>query len=165
MDWSLPGSSGHGILQGRILEWVPISSSRGPSPLRDRTQVSCIVIRPFALWSEAPPSGGNVTSISVMMVAPWDRCPQSQDGETCGHTRNTGQSRRVKFCPSQDRQVGGSVREQPCDLLSLSQTQGSSWPSVLTVQATGTESISDLIRPNNPGFVLEGFVPEFPVGF
>ena len=54
MDWSLPGSSGHGILQGRILEWVAISSSRGPSPLQDRTQVSCIVIRPFALWSEAP---------------------------------------------------------------------------------------------------------------
>ena len=31
MDCSLPGSSVHGILQARILEWVPISSSRGSS--------------------------------------------------------------------------------------------------------------------------------------
>ena len=29
MDCSLPGSSVHGILQARILEWVAISSSRG----------------------------------------------------------------------------------------------------------------------------------------
>ena len=29
MDFSLPGSSSHGILQARILEWVVISFSRG----------------------------------------------------------------------------------------------------------------------------------------
>ena len=29
MDYSLPGSSVHGILQARILEWVAIPSSRG----------------------------------------------------------------------------------------------------------------------------------------
>ena len=29
MDYSLPGSSVHGISQVRILEWVAISSSRG----------------------------------------------------------------------------------------------------------------------------------------
>ena len=38
MDCSPPGSSVHGILQARILEWVAISSSRGSSqPSRDRT--------------------------------------------------------------------------------------------------------------------------------
>ena len=37
MDCSLPGSSVHGILQARILEWVAISSSRGCSWLRDWT--------------------------------------------------------------------------------------------------------------------------------
>ena len=42
MDCSPPGSSVHGILQARILEWVSISSSRGSSPPRDRTWVSCI---------------------------------------------------------------------------------------------------------------------------
>ena len=31
MDCSLPGSSVHGILPARILEWVAISSSRGIS--------------------------------------------------------------------------------------------------------------------------------------
>ena len=35
-------STVHGILQGRILEWVAISFSRGSSQPRDRTQVSCI---------------------------------------------------------------------------------------------------------------------------
>ena len=34
------GSSVHGILQARTLEWVPIPFSRGSSLLRDRTCVS-----------------------------------------------------------------------------------------------------------------------------
>ena len=37
MDCSLSGSSIHGILQARILEWVVISSSRGSSWPRDQT--------------------------------------------------------------------------------------------------------------------------------
>ena len=44
---SLPGSSVHGILQARILEWVVIPFSRGPSPPRDQTWVSCIAGRFF----------------------------------------------------------------------------------------------------------------------
>ena len=31
MDCSLPGTSDHGILQARILEWVDMLSSRGSS--------------------------------------------------------------------------------------------------------------------------------------
>ena len=42
MDCSLPGSSVHGILQTKILEWVAISYSRGSSQPRDPTHVSCI---------------------------------------------------------------------------------------------------------------------------
>ena len=42
MDCSLPGSSVHGIFQARILEWVAISFSRGPSQPRDPTQVACV---------------------------------------------------------------------------------------------------------------------------
>ena len=42
MDCSPPGSSVHGILQARILEWVAISFSRGSSQPRNRTQVSGI---------------------------------------------------------------------------------------------------------------------------
>ena len=56
MDCSPPGSSIHGILQARILEWVAISFSRGSSWPRDRTEVSCIAGRWFNLWAtrEAP---------------------------------------------------------------------------------------------------------------
>ena len=35
VDCSPPGSSVHGILQARILEWVAVSFSRGSSPPRD----------------------------------------------------------------------------------------------------------------------------------
>ena len=41
MDCSPPGSSVHGILQARILEWVAIRFSRGSFPPRDRSWVSC----------------------------------------------------------------------------------------------------------------------------
>ena len=51
MDCSLPGSSLHGILQARVLEWVAISFSRGSSWPRDQTQVSCISGRRFNLWA------------------------------------------------------------------------------------------------------------------
>ena len=39
VDCSQPGSSVHGILQARILEWVAISFFRGSSQPRDQTQV------------------------------------------------------------------------------------------------------------------------------
>ena len=51
MDCSLPGSSLHGILQARALEWGAIAFSRGSSWPRDRTQVSCIQGRCFNLWA------------------------------------------------------------------------------------------------------------------
>ena len=51
MDCCLPGSSVHGILQARILEWVAISFSRGSSRPRDRTWVSRISGRRFNLWA------------------------------------------------------------------------------------------------------------------
>ena len=42
MDCSPAGSSVHGILQARILEWVAMPFSRGSFQPRDRIQVSCI---------------------------------------------------------------------------------------------------------------------------
>ena len=39
MDGSSPGSSVHGILQARILEWTAMPSSRGSSLPRDQTHV------------------------------------------------------------------------------------------------------------------------------
>ena len=43
MDYSLPGSSVHGILQERLLEWVAMSSSKGSSWLRDQTHISYLL--------------------------------------------------------------------------------------------------------------------------
>jgi len=48
MDYSPPGSSVHGILQARILEWVAISYSRGSFQPRAQTcfsYISCIARR------------------------------------------------------------------------------------------------------------------------
>ena len=42
MDCSPPGSSVHGTVQARILEWVAIPFSRGSSQPRDWIEVSCI---------------------------------------------------------------------------------------------------------------------------
>ena len=39
----LPGSSVHGTLQARTLQWVAILSSRGSSQPRDWAQVSCLL--------------------------------------------------------------------------------------------------------------------------
>ena len=52
VDCSPPGSSVHGILQARILEWVAISFSRGSSWPRDGSQVSRIACRRFTVWTE-----------------------------------------------------------------------------------------------------------------
>ena len=51
MDCSPPGSSVHGLLQARILEWVAIPFSRGSSWLKDRAWVSCIASRFFTVWA------------------------------------------------------------------------------------------------------------------
>ena len=42
VDYSPPGSSVHGILQARILEWIAIPSSRGSSQPSDQTHISHI---------------------------------------------------------------------------------------------------------------------------
>ena len=59
MDCSPPGSSVHGILQARILEWAAVS--RGSSRSRDRTQVSHVAGGFFTIWTT--------------MEAPWDWIP------------------------------------------------------------------------------------------
>ena len=51
MVCSLSSSSAHGILQARILEWVAIPFSRGPSQIRYQILVSCIADRFFTIWA------------------------------------------------------------------------------------------------------------------
>ena len=60
MDYSLPGSSAHGIFQASTLEWVAISFSKGIPKPRDRTHVfyvTCIgrrVLLPLAPSGKEP---------------------------------------------------------------------------------------------------------------
>ena len=69
MYCSLPGSSLHGILQARVLEWIAISFSKGSSRPRDRTRVSRVPGRCFNLWAtrEAP----SFLRPSWMEESPW----------------------------------------------------------------------------------------------
>ena len=50
MDYSLPGSSVHGILQARILKWVTMPFSKGSSQPRDRTQESNLRLLHLLHW-------------------------------------------------------------------------------------------------------------------
>ena len=74
MACNLPGSSLHGILQARILEWGAISSSRGSFWPRNRTCISCIVSciagRFFTnspTW-EAPDSSYLITTLFFYLI-------------------------------------------------------------------------------------------------
>ena len=49
MHCSLPGSSVHGMLQARIMEWVAIPFSKGSCQPRDQAWVSCIAGRFFTV--------------------------------------------------------------------------------------------------------------------
>ena len=71
MDDSPPGSSVHGILQAKILEWVAIPSSRVSSQCRDRTWVSP-ALQADSLPSEPPgePTGINPEWIKDLNVRP-----------------------------------------------------------------------------------------------
>ena len=51
MNCSPPGSSVHGMLQARILEWVAIPFSKRSFQPWDRTWVSCITGRFFTVWT------------------------------------------------------------------------------------------------------------------
>ena len=60
------GYTVHGILQGRILEWVAFPFSRGSSQPRDRTQVSCIAGRFFISWATVKPWSTRVGRLSLL---------------------------------------------------------------------------------------------------
>ena len=69
MDCSSPGSSVHGILQERIVEWVAVSFSRGSSQPRDWTQVSYTTGRFFTIWATREAQDFLKTSINSFQPA------------------------------------------------------------------------------------------------
>ena len=67
MDYSLPDFSVHGTSQARILEWVAIYFSRGPSQPRHPTQVSCITGGFFIIWTTT--EAHNCVCIYIQIMA------------------------------------------------------------------------------------------------
>ena len=66
MDCSPPGSSVHGILQARILEWIATPHSSGSFQPKDRTQVSLIAGRFFTSWTTREVKNTGVGSLSLL---------------------------------------------------------------------------------------------------
>ena len=63
IDCTPPGSSVHGILQARILEWVAMPSSRGSSHPRYQTLdscISCIGRKRLYHWTKAAQTAGQL---------------------------------------------------------------------------------------------------------
>ena len=101
MDCSLPGSSVHGILQARILEWVAFPSSRGSSQPRDQTQVYHIVGRFFTSWA-------------TREAQKWKR-----KSEKAGLTLNIEKPQIMASRPINSRQTDGEIMETVRDFLFL----------------------------------------------
>ena len=80
MDCSLPGSSVHEIFQAWVLEWVAISSSRGSSQPRDRTQASHIVGRCFTIWATREVRGAELYAIICRVHHVKARLDEAQTG-------------------------------------------------------------------------------------
>ena len=77
MDCSLPGSSVHGILQARILNWVAIFSSKGFFQLRDQAYAFCIfcigkqILYHWAIWeARGECTNRNKHIYAIMMASP-----------------------------------------------------------------------------------------------
>ena len=76
-DSSLPGSSVHGILQTRILEWVAVPSSRGSSRPRDGTHTSYVsrIGRQVLYHQRHLGSPGGVMCVYKFTLATFCHCP------------------------------------------------------------------------------------------
>ena len=72
MDYSLPVSSAHGILQARTLEWVAMCSSRGSSGPRDRSNLHLSHLLHWQMVSLplAPPKKPNILECVLKMNVP-----------------------------------------------------------------------------------------------
>ena len=75
--WTPPGSSVHGILQARILEWVAMPSSRGSSQPKDQTHDSCIgrqVLYNCTIWEAQDVTITNFQIYCTFLKFRWTLC-------------------------------------------------------------------------------------------
>ena len=69
MNGSLPGSSVHGILQARIVEWIAMLSSKESSQPRDQTHISYIsCMNRQILYEETSGEPSNFVTIMIIKL-------------------------------------------------------------------------------------------------
>ena len=75
-DYSLPGYSVQGISQARILKWIVISFSRGPSQPRNRTKPGSLVSPVLAgrFFTTDPPGKPHGSSKEMFMCLGFQLC-------------------------------------------------------------------------------------------
>ena len=109
LDCSSPGSSVHGILQARILEWTAIFFSRRSSWPRDLTPVSCITGGFFTIFTvelcgtvikKPPISVGDLRDVGLIPGSgrspgggKWQTTPVFLPGKSHGQRRPVGYRR------------------------------------------------------------------------
>ena len=117
MDCGPPGSSVHGILQARILEWIAIPYSKGSSRPRNQTWVSLTAGRFLTIWATR-----EATS-SYLLISPQSH---SEDDSADMDTRNsslilcTQNSQKMSIWCVQFSSVQSLSRVQLCDPMNRS---------------------------------------------
>ena len=157
MECSLAGTSVHGILQARILEWVAISFSRGCSWPRDRTHIFCIscigrqagslpLVMPDSLWGQRlfPLSGDsswNSRSCLLWWVLSW---PGEQSLSNLSNLSNLRNLYRFLEPPpshctlfSSELQLLLFPQVSQLHLLTLGRGLGSTWVSAFCAAESG----------------------------
>ena len=71
MDCNPPGSSVHGIIPTRILEWAAVSFSRGSSPPRDKPGSPALA----GVFFTAEPSGKPIHTAAAAAAKSLQSCP------------------------------------------------------------------------------------------
>ena len=97
-DYSLPGSSVHGILQARIVEWVAMLSSRGSSQSRDQTYISSISCTEGRVFTTSATWEAYIyiyrqkeKRVSESEMAGWHhQCKEHEPGQTLGDGKGQG---------------------------------------------------------------------------
>ena len=89
MDCSPAGSSVHGILQARILEWIAMSHSRVSSQPRDQSCISymsCVYFNNFFFIFKKPPFPNKVTftDVQASFRPLWPSWQETQPPRTTG---------------------------------------------------------------------------------
>ena len=83
IDGSPPGSSVHGTLQARVLEWVAVSPSKGSSQTRDQTHVSCGSCIAGRFFTTESPGDAQTLIGSMSIPKPSQRSPQLESPHQC----------------------------------------------------------------------------------